>query len=61
MSLFIMTMCYCFFYGKFHLLKSLFINIGKDECVTDFFAGLHGLCNVGKLIFGYNIFEPRNV
>ena len=33
------------------------MNICKDECVTDFFAGLHGLSNVGKFIFGYNILE----
>ncbi len=37
------------------------MNICKDKCVTNFFAGLHGLCNVGKLIFGYNIFEHRTV
>ena len=37
------------------------MNISKDECVTDFFAGLHGLDNTGKLIFGYNIFEHRTV
>ena len=48
------------FYCKFQLLKSLFINIGKDECVTDFFTGLHGL-NTGKLIFGYNILKHRTM
>ncbi len=38
-----------------------FINIGKDECVTDFFAGLHGLDNTGKLIFGNDAFEHRTM
>ena len=47
------------FYGKFHLLKTFFMDIGKDKRIVDFLAGVHGLGNACKLIFGNNILEHR--
>ena len=47
------------FYGKFHLLKTFFMDIGKDKRIVDFLAGVHGLGNACKLIFGDNILEHR--
>ena len=46
-------------YGKFHLLKTFFMDIGKDKRIVDFLAGVHGLGNACKLIFGNNILEHR--
>ena len=47
------------FYGKFHLLKTFFMDIGKDKRIVDFLAGVQGLGNACKLIFGNNILEHR--
>ena len=47
------------FYGKFHLLKTFFMDIGKDKRIVDFLAGVQGLGNACKLIFGDNILEHR--
>ena len=46
-----------FLYRKFQFLKSLLIDIGKDESVTEFFARLHGLGDMGKLTFRNDLLE----
>ena len=48
-----------FLYRKFQLLKSLLIDIGKDERVTEFFVRLHGLGDMGKLTFRNDLLEHR--
>ena len=43
------------FYGKFHLLKTFFMDIGKDKRIVDFLAGVQGLGNACKLFSGTTI------
>ena len=39
--------------------EDLFMDIGKDKRIVDFLAGVQGLGNACKLIFGDNILEHR--